>query len=85
MLRIVTALPHYHYGDVIYGNCSAIALTPLQVLHNRGARMCLDCVDMLSDLRWLSIKDRIDFHKMCLVYKYKNGPVPLYLAKTFSN
>ncbi len=40
---------------------------------------------MLSELKWLNIKDILNFHKMCLVYKYRNGLVPQYLAETFSN
>ncbi len=80
-----------YYGDVVYRNCSAITLRRLQVLQNRGARMLLDCdyrthsVNMLSELKWLNIKDRLNFHKMWLVYKCRNGLVPQYLADTFSN
>ncbi len=40
---------------------------------------------MLSDLKYVNIKDRVDFHKICLVYKCRNGLVPQYLAETFSN
>ncbi len=53
--------------------------------------MLLDCdyrthsVNMRSELKWLNIKDRLNFHKMCLVYKCRNGLVPQYLAETFSN
>ncbi len=54
--------------------------------------MLLDCdyrthnvVNMLSELKWLNIKDRLNFHRMCLVYKCRNGFVPQYLAETFSN
>ncbi len=53
--------------------------------------MLLDCdykthsVNMLSELKWLNIKDRLNLHKMCLVYKCRNGLVPQHLAETFSN
>ncbi len=53
--------------------------------------MLLDCnyrthsVIMLSELKLLNIKDRLNFHKMCVVYKCRNGLVPQYLAETFSN
>ncbi len=40
---------------------------------------------MLSELKWLNIKDRLNFHKMCLVYKCRNGLVLQYHAETFSN
>ncbi len=53
--------------------------------------MLLDCdyrthsVNMLSDLKGLNIKDRLNFHKMCLVYKCRNGLVRRYLVDIFSN
>ncbi len=42
---------------------------------------------MLSEFKWLSINDRVNFPKMCLVYKCRNGLVPQYprVAETFSN
>ncbi len=85
MLYNSIVLPHFECGDVEF-SCSAITLNILQVLQNRGARMLLDCdyrthsVNMLSELKWLNIKDRLNFHKMCLVHKCRNG-----LAETFSN
>ncbi len=91
MLYNLIVLLLFDYGDVVYGNCSAITLKRLQVLQNRGARMLLDCnyrtysVNMLSELKWLNIKDRLNVHKMCLVYKCRNGLVTQYLAETFSN
>ncbi len=53
--------------------------------------MLLNCdyrthsVNMLSELKCVNIKDRLNFHKICLVYKCRNGLVPQYLAETFSN
>ncbi len=40
---------------------------------------------MLSELKGLNIKDRLNFHKMCLVYKCRNGLVSQYLLETFGN
>ncbi len=88
MLYTSIVLPPFDYGDVMYGNCSDITLKRLQVLQNRGARMLLDCdYRTHSALRtlMLNIKDRLNFHKMCLAYKCRNGLVPQYLAETFSN
>ncbi len=84
-------LPLLDYGDIVYGNCSAITLKRLQLLQNRGTRMLLNygyrthSVNMFSELEWLNIKDRLHLYKMCLVYKCRNGLVPQYLAETFSN
>ncbi len=89
MLYNSIVLPLFDYGDVVYGKCSAITLKRLQVLQNRSARMHLYCdyrthsVNMLSELKCLNIKDRLNFHKMCLVYECRNGLVPQYLAETF--
>ncbi len=35
MLYYSIVLPHFDYGDVVYGNCSAITLKRLQVLQNK--------------------------------------------------
>ncbi len=37
MLYNLIILPHFDYGEVVYGNCSVITLKRLQVLQNRGA------------------------------------------------
>ncbi len=72
MLYNSTVLPLFDYGDVVYGNCSAITLKRLQVLQNRGASMFLDCdyrthsVNMLSELKWLNIKYRLNFHVLSI-------------------
>ncbi len=82
--------PYFDYGDVVNGNCSTISLKRLQVLQNRRARMFLDCdyrthsVNMLSELKWLNIKDGVNFHKLCLVYKCRNELVRQYLTETIN-
>ncbi len=49
--------------------------------------MLLDCdnrkqsVNILAEHKWLNIKDRVNFHKKCLVYKCRNGLVPQYLTE----
>ncbi len=40
--------------------------------------------DMLTQLKWLNIKERINFHKMCLMYKCRNGLVSEYLTQNFT-
>ncbi len=63
MLYNAIALAHF----VIYGHSSAISLKRMQVLQNRGTRMCLGCDyrthsnDMLLERKWLNIKDRVNF------------------------
>ncbi len=36
---------------------------------------------MLSELKSVNIMDTVDFHKMCLFYKYRTRLVPEYLQK----
>ncbi len=46
----------------------------------------MNIVDTVDRTRfWPIIKDRLNFHKMCLIYKCRKGLVPQYLAETFSN
>ncbi len=35
---------------------------------------------MLESLNWMIIKDRADFHRLCLMYKYTNCLTPEYLS-----
>ncbi len=35
---------------------------------------------MLESLNWMAIKDRADFHRLCLMYKCKYGLTPDYLS-----
>ena len=90
MLYNTMVLPLIDYGNVVYSNCSATSMKKLQVMQNKGARMILNChyrthiVDMLKELKWLNVKDRAEFHKMCLVYKSKNGLVPSYISDLMS-
>ncbi len=97
MLYNVIVVSLFDYGDVIYGKCSDSALKRLHMLQKGWERMLLDCdyhdyrkqivliIDILSELKWLNIKDWMTFHKISLVYKCRNGLVPQYYAETFSN
>ncbi len=42
-------------------------------------------LDLQDRLQNASIKNRVNFHKMCLVYRCRNALVPQYIAETFSN
>ncbi len=89
MLYNALVLPLFDYGNVIYNNSSAHLIKKLQTLQNRGARIILQCPfrthskDMLKDLHWLSVKERAEFHDMCLVYKCLHGLTPNYLSHKF--
>ena len=36
-----------------------------------------------SNLSWLTIKDRVNYFKLCHVFKIKTGLAPLYMSKSF--
>ena len=63
-------LPHLDYCCNIWGTTSDTNKGKLQKIQNRGMRIILKChprthiADMLSNLKWLSIKQRIMFRQL---------------------
>ncbi len=41
-------------------------------------------IPMFHELNWLSLQYRHDFHKIVMVYKFRNGLAPQYLSDTFN-
>ena len=86
MLYNALVLPLFDYGNIIYSTADHTHLKRLQVLQNKGARLILNChyrthvKDMLFSLNWMSVKERADFHRVCLMYKCKNNLAPPYLS-----
>ena len=86
MLYNALVLPLFDYGNVIYSTTDQTYLKRLQTLQNKGARLILNChfrthvKDMLKSLNWMNVKDRAGFHRLCLMYKTKNGLTPEYLS-----
>ena len=68
-------LPHLDYCCTIWGTTSDTNIGKLQKIQNHGMRIILQyhprthIVDMLSNLKWLSIKQRIKFLTAVLVFK----------------
>ncbi len=75
MLYNTLVLHLFDYGNIIYRTTDQIYLKQLQILQNKGARMLLNCHyrthirDMLTELNWMTVKERADFHSTCLIYK----------------
>ncbi len=40
---------------------------------------------MLTELIWMTVKKRADFHSTCLIYKCQNNLAPQYLVDHFNN
>ncbi len=79
-------LPLFDYGNIIYSTTDQTCLKRPQTLQNKGAILILNChfrthiKDMLESLNYMTIKDRADFHRLCLMYKCINCLTPEYLS-----
>ncbi len=40
---------------------------------------------MLTELNWMTVQERADFHSTCLIYKSQNSIAPQYLVDHFNN
>jgi len=82
-------LPHLDYCSTVWGSAGVTKVQRLQKIQNRGMRIVLQAgprthiIDMLRDLRWLSIKQRIIFLNYVLIYKILNGLAPPHLSSVF--
>ena len=75
-------LPHINYCCVIWGNCSITLVHSLEKL-KKSARLIRDEVldrqnttpshVLYKNLRWISIPERISYHRAVQVYKCLNG------------
>ncbi len=41
--------------------------------------------DMITELNWMTVKERADCHSTCLIYKCPHNLVPQYLVDHFNN
>lgn len=77
--------PHFEYCSSVTFMCNDYMLDRLQKLQNRGMRIILQCnrrthiTDMLAQLSWMSINQRIIFNVLVFVYKMKFKLLPAYL------
>ena len=67
-------------------NIPAVLLVKLQRIQNTAARVILkkpkrhSATELLKELHWLPVKQRIDFKVACLVFKCVTGEAPSYLS-----
>ncbi len=63
----------FDYGNIIYRTTDQTYVKQLQILQNKVAHMLLNCDyrthirDMLTELNWMTVKERADFHSTCLI------------------
>lgn len=78
--------PHLNYCSTILISCNNEQIDSLQKLQNRAMRIILNCdyltpIDfMLKELNWLSIKQKILYNVILMVFKMKNNLLPTYLS-----
>lgn len=79
--------PHFEYCASILFLCQDGDLQRLQKQQNRAMRIILRCSKrtnislMLDVLQWLSIKQRIYFNTLVLIYKMVNNLLPKYMSQ----
>ena len=82
-------LPHLDYGATVWGAASNTSLDRLQKLQNRGMRIILQChprthiQDMLFELKWLNVNQRLKLQRLVLMYTILNGLTPNYMKDMF--
>ena len=84
-------LPHLDYCSTVWGSCPQVS--ELLKVQKRAARLLLDIkesearqncsVNMFKTLNWQTIRERIEFRKVMMVYKSQNGLAPKYITELF--
>ena len=86
LMFITMVLLHLDYCCTIWGTTSDTNIGKLQKIQNRGMRIILQChprthiADMLSNLKWLSNKQRIVFLTAVLVFKIMHSQTPNHMS-----
>ena len=72
-------LPYFDFCSIIWGNCPEYVLADLEKIQKRAARIILNqdintrSHVLFSELRWMPLADRIDYHRSIQVYKCLNN------------
>ena len=81
--------PHFDYCVSVWGSTSKTNILLLQRLQNRAARIITGMYDwnisarnIVNNLGWMNIKQRIDYFTSLLTFKALNGLTPTYISDT---
>ena len=80
-------LPLIDYCIIIWGSCSTECLNRIVKLQKRAARLILDTdflapsAPLFKKLGWLTVYNRITYHKCVLIFKCLNDEAPSYLVE----
>jgi Reverse transcriptase (RNA-dependent DNA polymerase) len=78
--------PHIDYCSSILFSASDDQINELQKQQNKIMRLILKCnrytriKDMLEKLEWMSVKQRINYNTLTMIYKIENNLLPEYLS-----
>ena len=84
-------LPHFDYGDFIYGSASKYLTERLQKLQNRAGRLILHIhrtshtsnSEIHNALDWNTLNDRRNKHLLIYMFKSLNRMTPSYISDRF--
>lgn len=83
--------PHIVYCSTILYLSNETQLDRIQKLQNRAMRIILkkswwtSGIDMLQQLDWMSVRQRINLQVLLFIYKVTNGMLPKYLKNSFQS
>ena len=78
--------PLLEYGDVLWDNCTKYEKEELDKIQNEAARIATGATKLVSliplsnEIKWESLEDRRNKHKLTLFYKMKFNLCPEYLS-----
>ena len=84
-------LPLMDYCCIIWGRSRNHNVEQVAKLQKRAARLILradittSSKDMFKSLKWMSFRDRIEYHTCVMVYKTLNNLTPEYITDLLSN
>ena len=89
MLYNSLILPNMDYCSTVWGGISKSGVLRLQRVQNRALRIILregpraHIDEMLNKVKWMSVKQRLDYNKLVLMWRIVNNNAPPYLTEKF--
>ena len=83
---LVFIRPILEYGDVIWDNCAKYEKEALDKIQNEAERIAIGATKLISipalykELKWKTLSQRRESHKLTLFYKMMNQLTPNYLS-----
>ena len=83
--------PTLEYGDILYNGCTEYQSKNIERVQKRAARIITGGIRgtsaqvLYAELGWISMKERRDFHCLCLLNNIINGRASEYLKEQLPN